>query len=203
MQKQIRQLDFELLPSEESVNSRTIWKVLSKEVEALLEKYPETLDRARGAVLFAEKANGHEESWRDAAYLRGALGEFRSMDEALERDLTAIDLKKSHKLIDSKNPLLHLMKILRDLNFHVKVLQTVKETRNATWDNHSFNLSIAIITGLSAKDLLSTDNAKHYTKSDLDLMVHWFNKAQMQWGAGHIVRLSVEYYARELAVIYM
>jgi hypothetical protein len=197
-----KQLNFELLPSEESVNGRTIWKVLSKEVETLLEKFPETLDRARGAVLFAESACGHEESWRDAAYLRVALGEFRSMDEALKRDTAALNFKKTPKLIDSQNPLLHFMKILRDLNFHVKIMQTVKETRNASCADHSFDLSIAVITDLTVNDLLATDNAKYYTKNDFDLMVRWFNKAQLHWGAGHIITVTVEIYARELADYY-
>ncbi len=196
-------LNFDLLPSNNFFETRSFWKILDKELENALSRHPETLDRARGAVMFAEAANGHNDTWIDGAYLRAALGEFRSMEEAFGRDMAELGTTKTFKLVDSENPFLHLIKILRDLNFHVKRMDTAKESREASWREQTFEHTVVLVADLSLEDFIATSNTKYYEMQDLERMFDWFNSAQSNWGAGYVVRVAVETYIKELSEFYM
>ena len=66
-------------------------------------------------------AHGHEDAWRDEAYIRSGLNEFYSMSDALAREHKAARLAgKASRLQDSRSPLIHLMLLMRHLNVHAQ-----------------------------------------------------------------------------------
>ncbi|MBD1925984.1 hypothetical protein H6F74_06760 [Trichocoleus sp. FACHB-90] len=117
MQKYI--LDFSLLPD----LKYSVWLyTLGNEIENSLRALPKTLGRAEAAMFFVYQLACSDDSGpRKEAYLRAALAEFVSMEEMLARDLA--NLGKSEpilKCIDTKDPLIHIAKALRNLEIHLQ-----------------------------------------------------------------------------------
>lgn len=70
--------------------------------------------------MFAAHASKQSEPWRAAAFLRAALAEFCSIEEMQELDRG----KGPHFAVTaSPNPLLHLLKLMRHMNIHVKSVE--------------------------------------------------------------------------------
>jgi len=101
-----------------------------------------------------------------------------------------------------KNPLLHLLELIRHLNVHVKTVRAIPHSVFATWDNHTIDLDVFVISNLDAVDRAALRNGKHYTSSDLQMAVTWFQESQLHWGAGHIVRVGIESFAHALCAHY-
>jgi hypothetical protein len=146
-------------------------------------------------VWFSEKLLSAGEE-RASAYLRGALAELVSMEEVQALDRPGSVVLKTR---DSQHPLLHLLALVRHLNVHVKSVKTGTHEVSAKFDEHEFELDIPVVANLSASDLLALRNGKHYTQVELERLVTWFNKAQLHWGAGYVVRVCAEAYAEEIA----
>lgn len=185
----VQQLDFTKLPTDAAFTSRSMWATLPQPLEARLATLPHTLERLQAAVMFAEQSARQSEPRRAAAFLRAALAEFRSMEDMQEVDKpssTCLDL------INLNDPLLHLLKLLRDLNIHEKTVKTIPHSVPASFDNQSFSLNVFVISNLRPTDFAALKNRRHYSSSDLQAMITWFEKAQLHWGAGYIVRLGAE-----------
>jgi hypothetical protein len=145
--------------------------------------------------MFAELSAKQSEEWRAAAYLRAALAEFCSMGEVQKADKPdTIHMR----LGSSSNPLLHLLELVRHLNIHVKSVKARRHTVPASFDTHEFDLQVFIMSDLNATDLAQLKNGKRYLLDDLQKMLDWLSAMQVHWGAGYLVRVGVEEFAREL-----
>jgi hypothetical protein len=205
----IPELDFALLPSVQGMSLLTgLDRKLDKEMEGR-GIFSETLNRARGAVMLFHKVHGPKEPWQNEAYIRGGLCEFYSMDEALVRDLTSASAtKEAHRIRDSRNPLLHLMALIRNINVHAAALATSahesqilfgpEEPRQLT------TINVAIITDLTVEKLLRKREVRNaYSSQDLSMVVDWFNDQQKVFGVSHLLGEGVEAYCHELLALYL
>jgi hypothetical protein len=199
-------LDFALLPS---VQGMSLLSGLNSKIDREMQGrgiFPETLNRARGAVMLFHKVHGPEEPWKNESYIRGGLCEFYSMDETLARDLRSA-AKEVHQIRDSRNPLLHLMALMRNINVHAATLATSahdsqilfgpEEPRRLT------TINVAIITDLTFEKLLRKREIRNaYSSQDLNMVVGWFNDKQRVFGVSHLLAEGVEAYCQELLAHY-
>ncbi len=194
-------LNFDLLPSrEEILRSQRILRGLPESIDERLAALPATRNRARGAILLAEEANTKgTQLWRQAAFLRGSLGEFRAIEFGLKEDRPEIPPERRYKLTHSTNPLLHLLKLLRDFNVHHAKSSLKPGTVRASLNEHAFDFPIVTISDLSDDSLLQTrDAGEYYGVDDLRLIVEWFNESQLHWGAPRLAALATERLCEEI-----
>lgn len=196
----IYSLDFSLLPDISFFEHRSVLIMLPDNLEARLAVLSQTLERVQGAVMFAEQSTKQSEPWRSAAFLRAALADYCSIEEMQKADSST---SSSYlRLEDMKNPLLHLLELIRHLNVHVKTVQAAPHRVSATWGDQKTDLDVFVIANLNANDLAALKNGKHYALDDLQKAVTWFQEAQLHWGAGYLVRVGAESFAHELCMHY-
>lgn len=188
-------IDFSLLPTEAFFSARPLLTPIEKTLSTRLAPLPSVLERARCAVMFAERAAKAGEAW-SAAYLRAALADMVSMEEVQTLDRPN---RPALKVRGSKNPLVHLLALIRHLNIHVKSVATSTHAVPASFHDHHFEMEVHIIDNLDVVELQALRNGKHYSINDLNRMVEWFRTSQLHWGATYLVRIGVEAYATEIA----
>ena len=191
-------LDFSLLPSVDV--GRTFWS-LPPEIAAGIERYPETLLRAKAAAYFCGLApyperTGAENLRLREAHLRAALGEFVSMEEALRSDCAGDDVRR---IVDSQNPLLHIIKQLRNLQFHLQTSTLTPEQQRVLFMDAEHDIDIYYINDIGISDFDRLRDANRYADPDKLQMLTWFNESQRVWGAADLVRRAVEAFAVEIA----
>src|SRR5438105_8465180 len=75
--------------------------------------------------MFLFRTTEEEVKWRNDARLRAGLNEFYSLEAAVVRDLRSAQVKVTPpRLSQSRNPLIHLMYILRHVGVHSKPVPT-------------------------------------------------------------------------------
>lgn len=197
MAKATTNLDLSRLPSLGSLQMRSIIATLAEPIAARLVSMPAVLGRARGAVMFAEAAPKASEEWQALAFLRAALADVVSMEDAQKIDRPST----SRMLIrTSAHPLVHLLALLRHQEIHVKSVSAAsRRSIPATLGEHSFEMDAYVITNVSAAALVTLNNAQYYHADQIAEMAAWFDAAQMTWGAGHVIRVGVEAFAAEIA----
>lgn len=198
-------LDFSLLPI---VDSCSVFKTLPNDLAERLRRLPETLSRAQGASIFAGEAafdSGPLETDDKArsieSHLRAGLGEFVSIEDVLAADLKAAGLAANapHRIDSSQNPLLHLCKLLRNINFHVSTTSLTPANGSLLYAGENVPVTKWCIFDLTTDRLLKKREVQRkYQRAHLDAMVDWFNDEQPTFGVGHLVRLAVEIYANEI-----
>jgi hypothetical protein len=120
-------------------NFRELYIGLPFEIEEAINVFPETSGRFEGALKFCWFVSSTPDllhaqepkatSIREA-FLRAALAEYVSTEETLKRDLKKLNTKgKAIKITDSTNPLLHIMRELRNLEIHLTSSQLSKSRR--------------------------------------------------------------------------
>lgn len=185
----IRVLDFSLLADESSTPN------YSDDLISRLEPMPETIARARSAAMFAQQAEKQPTPWLAAAFVRAALAELHSMEEMQGIDRPGA---KTVKIADQRNPLLHVLILLRHLNIHVKAVSVTSESSpilldglQICFDGQSLMWSVLVVTDLSSGDLAALNNGKHYSAKDLDQCVAWFERHQQSCGVGGLIAQGV------------
>lgn len=190
-------LDFTLLPD----LFYGSWMInLGSEVEEGMQPFVETLTRAQSAIrLCYELACSEAYSQRKEAFFRGALAEFISMEETLERDLRALGLSvHALKLTDSNDPLLHIAKALRNLETHVQSSGILSD-KKAYWFGpidrpevgKEMTHEVRYIQDITAEAFSRLRNAKNYRTEDVIKLLAWFNEAQKLWGVYELIRLAI------------
>ena len=192
-------LDFAALPRESFFDSRSLLIILPKQIEERLASLPQTVERVCSAAMFAELSAKQTEPWLAAAFLRAALADYCSIEEVQKADKPSA---KHLRVKDSVNPLLHLLKLMRHLNIHVKTVQAERRSIPVSFGDQTFDMDVYVISNLEAADLAVLKNGKRYATHDIDVMVDWFSKAQLHWGAGYVVRVGIESLAQELCSHY-
>jgi hypothetical protein len=192
----MRVLDFSLLEDESSTPD------YADELISRLDPMPETVARARSAAMFALQAEKQAEPWLAAAFIRAALAELCSMEEMQSVDRPgAMQLK----IADQRNPLLHLLVLLRHLNIHVKATGVTSQHSSILLDGLPICLngqplmwSVLVVTELLSSDLAALNNGRHYSGTDLDQCVAWFEGRQNSCGVGKLIAQGVAVFAMQL-----
>jgi hypothetical protein len=202
-------LDFGLV---EHLRAPGIVVRLPEATESSLVRLPETFDRARAAVRFAYWAESsaevlhvpvEEEVPMREACLRASLGEFVSMEETAKRDFATLAAKESPPMItDSLSPLLHVLRELRNVNFHLATVRITEDTKAAIWrfdgKDHELNYSLTLVDGFTLPTFMSLRNAKNYHRDSVSKLIDWFDLQQREWGVPHMIVVAVSQYADDL-----
>jgi len=206
-------LDFERLPNLESA---PLFISLEPQLEAAIKTLPETSYRADAALHFCwfvsqDKEQLHAEEHRATrlreAFFRACLTEYRAMDEVLTRDLTAIGNNSPPlKIHEVPNPLLHIMKELRNLEIHLTSSTLSPATIHvvAKWENRTIQheSTIWVTEPLTERNFKNLDNARYYDDVDIKAMVQWFNNAQQEWGVHNLAYHAINTYCKEIVTHY-
>lgn len=120
-----RTLDFSLLPA---LDGMDMFIRLDREVESRFTEFKclkETYERAEASLMFFFQTGEKEARWRNDARLRAGLNEFFALEAAAVRDLRFAKINVTPpRLRDSRNPLVHLMYVLRHVGVHSKPIPT-------------------------------------------------------------------------------
>lgn len=168
-----------------------------------LARYPEALERLNGVAHFCacmgqqtDDKRSREETPDRRKFLRAALAEYPSLDEAAAIDATAMGTVVP-KILSSSDPRLHVVRLLRHANIHLAVSQIDRSSREATWNDQSFDFQIFYSPAIGSS-IQRTDQAANYRASDLSKMIEWIETEQMEWGLDHLVLKTSELYANTL-----
>ena len=192
------QLDFKLVPP---LESGSMFAALSPDVDQKLAVYPATYDRAKGALTFSARMcnvptspDGSDVKIREA-YCRASLGEFVSMEESIGYD----DPTGNHpKIVNSQNPLLHMMKQLRNLQFHILSKALSSGEQPIVWSEQQSTMQFWYVDDISIVEFDRLRDQNRYSKKDKVKMIDWFNLEQRKWGVTQLILEAVNAYANEI-----
>ncbi len=195
-------LDFSLLPDMSYSRILTTLDPKIEEKFSTIGKLPETLNRARGALMLFYEAKGHSESWRDETYIRSGLNEFYSINESLKYEHKIAGFPRDAILIQhTSNPLLHLMLLMRHVNVHTQLCPATRYETNvivSIGEPKEYTLTVAIIKDVSIDQfLVKREVKKDYDINQLNEVVDWFKINQNAFGAREVFRRGVEAYCLE------
>ena len=183
----IRSVDLQKLGSFEGPS---IFKKIDPRLRAKLLNFPEILERLEGCLEFCfqmgketDKKLDVEESQNRRKFLRAALAEFASINDAAKIDAALLNVKFK-KMLASNDPRIHVVRLLRHANVHLSA-------------TNLFDFQVHYALELRSS-ILNTEQAKCYTPEDLNKMIEWLEHEQMNWGIGHVILKTAELYAWEV-----
>lgn len=197
-------MDLHTLPQ---VDSMDIFIRLDNDVDNILKEgcnFQEVYERAKAALMFICQANDKNEDWRNSALLRAGLNEFYSLEGAAKRDCKRNKIGVCPARIrDSKNPLVHIMYLLRHATVHAQISRTRVHSTSVIstlgGDAHEIELGAVILDAPTIEQVLYCSEAKkHYDIDELTRAAEWIDDVQYNFGIGEVFRSGVSIYCREL-----
>lgn len=141
---------------------------------------------------------------RPQIYLRAALSEFVSMEEAAKLDFARLKLAQPPTLESLLDPRLHVVRLLRNANVHLSTTQLTTGRKPAIWDGprgpQEFQCRLFLANDLEAS-VRATKGAARYSAPDLTAMINWLSAEQGDWGIQNVVLRAAEEYARVLSTM--
>ncbi len=178
------------------------------ELEEPINKLPETSARIEGALKFCWYISGDEKilhaeepkaTRRRESFFRASLAEYVSIEDTLKRDLVKLNkvkiTDKTYRITDSKNPMLHIVRELRNLEIHLSSSQLSENKKDVVWcwknEEHQHQKTIWTVNDFTVEKFKNLRNAKYYSDKDIKEMVKWLNEAQNDWGIENIIFRSI------------
>jgi hypothetical protein len=114
---------------------------------------------------------------------------------------------QSIKITDLPNPLLHLMRELRNLEIHLTSSQLSKANKDVTviiFDaEHQSQTTVWTVNDLTVEKFQELRYARNrYTKEEIEKMVNWFNEAQYDWGVSDLLFRAIVEWASAIVKTY-
>jgi len=120
------------------------------------------------------------------------------MDDAVQVDFANLSGKQPPRMLESLDPRIHVVRLLRHANIHLSATTLSHSSRNAVWDGpagrQEFEYPLPLGENLESS-IRATRDAARYKPSDLSAMVEWLDAEQREWGIAHTVLRSAELYA--------
>ncbi|MFA6012750.1 MAG: hypothetical protein WC799_22355 [Desulfobacteraceae bacterium] len=207
-------IDFNKFPN---INRGYILFSLDEDVVMQLMKFPQTLARAQGSIIFAAAVGSNNkitdgveppnETRNRESNLRASLAEFVSMEEAIQRDLLNNGINKNtHKISDSSNPLLLVTRELRNFEIHLNSGTLSAKQKDFIWVLNGKEIPYAgnvwYLDNLNDSSLLQLKNAQFYDPNDLKRATNMFLNAQKNWGISQLMLRAVKMYCDEIIATY-
>jgi hypothetical protein len=204
-------LDFQQLPLLD--NKRSWLCNLGDERTKSLNSFMQVFERADCALYFTAKFHSENNEIVKKGLLRAAISEFVSIEEVIKIDSEINNISLSPLLIImTENPLLHIVKQLRNYNIHLgsSVIDYTEGTKRTfgTFDQfesgtgYEYTDSEAIITNLDISKFNKLKDAKHYDEQDKINIINWFNQNQTRWGVDHLIYLATLDYCDRIITYY-
>jgi hypothetical protein len=189
------------------------WIPDEKIFEKVSKDWPKIYDRANSSLWLMLRNNEHWGSTNDgfdskergsAALIRGGLAEFVSIE-----DITKEYFKKKIWISNSTNPILHTIRELRNVSFHVSCLTLTERSVNLSIMNQNGSVSevssefIETIIKLDINDFNKLDNWQenrkpNYNEIEKKFMIETFMKVQNSIGFYELFRRTIEQYLIEI-----
>jgi len=201
-------LNFDLLPA---IDACDIFVRLAKDVDDGFQyrtHLAETYGRARGATLLFCNVSGEREAWEDEAYVRAGLCEFKSLESSARCEHKRASKPGKLPLIrDSRNPLLHLMLLLRHATVHTRTLVTSRHETTVVsklgGEPHDHTYTTAILDGIDVDQLWARrETRRAYDRVQIESVAAWFLERQCVFGCHEVFGAGVDEYCRELLACY-
>ncbi len=175
----------------------------------LLEKHPDIYDRFCGVIYLITKIDGNSDVHiasnlaKSMACTRSALSEFVSIVEYLKENYPKL-ANHNYRIYSSTNPILHMIKLLRNYNIHLSesILSEKKMSVTTAIDpSIEHELTVKYISNLSAQELRKLRSSKDYDDNCLSSMIECFNIEQHIFGVSTLLMKSALEYADHIATI--
>lgn len=190
-------LDYSLFPTME------YGFLVTPSPDAGLKEYVDIYDRFCSAIYMASQIGAESKAHilsnkaHATSYTRAALAEFSGIDELIENNFE--NLKRNDYLIyKQRNPLFHIMKLLRNYNIHVAESTICDKQINVALPlrpQEVFEIKASHISNLSAESLKKLNSAKDYSISELQKMIEHFDNAQHKFGVSDLLITGVVLYS--------
>lgn len=163
------------------------------------EKYqalPDVYNRVCNVIYFASKigcepdrACANQKSLNEA-FIRAALCEFFSIEDYILKSYPECDEGIWFHSSKNSNPILHVLKNLRNYNIHVdssKVSTKPIQVKTLVHGDKELEVGVEFISNLSVEELRRTDSTKKYSSNDLKKMIEVFEEQQHIYGIAALI----------------
>jgi hypothetical protein len=207
--RRANRLDYTLAPEPEF--TYTFTALYPQELEEELRKLPKTHDRIRAALMACAEMDTKPGSDRarlkaESAF-RNALTEYVAVEDTLNRELPAV--KSKFRLLGTRNPLPHVLKLLRHLQTHGMANELSGITISLWLKNvpgaKPTDVPVWIISDLADAQLLKLDAFAEgfYTPAQATEMVNWVKTRQAKFGVGDIIHRGILEVAERIVETYL
>jgi len=185
-------IDFRLAP----VRDHTCTFIrLPAEDERRIAALPATAARINMALIFCAQIGSADKADQQAirkceGYMRATLAELVSVEDTLAWERPG----KVFRLWQSANPLLHIMRELRNMNVHLQ--PSTFGTREISVQlrvegSVPTDIEIFTLQNFTAERFKQLHNAKRYTEQQVEDLVAWFNTFHKQWGIADAIHQGI------------
>lgn len=165
--------------------------------ERYIRCFSHTFNRIKGALTFISKVGGDKDINISESFLKASLGEFVSAEDTIKEDSKNANIQKElFKLHKTDHPIFHILKEIRNYQFHLKPAEFQNKTIQATlasnrgkdekeieYHDHTF----LIISNFGETEFRNLHNSKFYDQHDITQLISWFEQAQNEWGISDLV----------------
>ena len=188
-----------------------VFTLIQRDVWESLEPLPEVRERVDSIVSFCHLLRSDFHDKNDPSpdelvarrkYLRAALAEFSSMEDAALVDFPRVSRNTPPLMHSHSDPRIHIARLLRHANIHLSATSLSHAHRDAIWNGPDGpqNFTFLVILGEQIDaSVLATRESKKYERAVLGEMLHWLDEEQREWGLGHVVLRTAELYGKYLA----
>ena len=140
--------------------------------------------------------------WSENANLRAFLNEFSSLNEMLKKSSDL--LLKNISIEQCDYPLFHFLKLLRNVNFHVKSISGTSTSFQATFYNKTTNerwgeemtITRYIIADCDFTLLQNARDIRHYKETDIRTTTNWVDTKQKEHGISDVLESALRQYCK-------
>ncbi|EJO9868633.1 hypothetical protein [Vibrio vulnificus] len=142
-------------------------------------------------------------SAKDATHIRSALCEFVGIEDLLKQLYPKL-CNKVFAIYKSENPILHMIKLLRNYNVHIsnsQLSQKSMKVRTKIDNFREIDITVEYISNLSLDSLKLMRSANNYSDSQLTRMIEVFECEQHEFGVTTLILKAVIDYSQHLAKV--
>lgn len=208
--RRANRLDYGLAPEPDF--TYTFPDLHPEEVEGELRKLPRTHDRVHGALTACaamknSKPGGAHARRRAETAFRSALTEYVAIEDTLNRELPAGG--RRFRLHDTRNPLPHVLELLRHLQTH-GMANELSEITVSLWLKNvpgaePVEVPAWVISDLADAQLLELNAFAdgYYTRAQATEMVDWVKTRQAKFGIGDVIHRGILETAERIVKTYL
>ena len=160
---------------------------------------PEILDRIENSLEFISKIGGDNKDRFRCGLIRAALSELFSIEDIQQT-------RHKHRLNTSRQPLLCVVRELRNVQIHLSSAILDDEKRQILWGDianpeeaTAGKRAIRWIDNISIGDFEQLRYFPNYNLDDFVQALRWFDDNQRKWGIVEVLFRAISQYGREMA----
>ncbi len=179
---------------------------LEDSIKESLGVWPEFLDRIENSLEFIHRIGGEYKDRFRCGLIRAALTELVSIEDIQKKLIHNRIVGHKHRLNTSRQPLLCVVRELRNIEIHISSATLADEKRQLLWGNIDnpreatpVKWTIRWIDNLSIRDFEQLRYFENYNRDEFDRALRWFDDNQRKWGIEEVMFRAISLYAHEIA----